>query len=269
MCEFQTSDWALLEGWAALTVRLFMCAMPVLTAAHDLATATLFALFAALADGWSRLWGPCTSRSLVAGPDGLRLGYWLRRDQCVPWAAILAVQTFHHFNGIDYVAVHYRHAGRAAIATCRDLHSEEALAAFVRACAGYADSAARRRITLAGVCERSVCVPLFRRFVADVTLAALIGFAFGVASRGLLLGLPAALLTGSIAASRHAFRTITLVQEGGLWCSPGPEPRPLRTIPRPLRRWVRGLADAAYRSARLAPGQPAGQIADAPLFPGF
>jgi hypothetical protein len=211
---------------------------------YELAAALVAATFFGLADGWFRLWISRTSRSLLAEPHGLTIASGLG-DRVVFWADLSAIQTWRGLKRVDYLAVHYRNAGRIEVATCWDQNGHDELVAFVRACAAQvcADTP-QSSITLAGLSDPGVYLPLFQRFIEDVAVAAVVGWAIGAVSPAFLLGLFAASLSAGVAAIRHPFRTTTLVQQDGLWCSQGLAARPLCTIPRALRLWVESLAKA-------------------------
>ena len=254
MCEFGSRSIALYGGLQDLVVRVTMCVAPAVTFRPDnlalsLATAACMGAF----DGLFRLWGSCNSQALTAGPEGLEITSAFSA-RLVPWSNVSAIQNWHHFNGIDYVAVHHRRADRVEVATCVDYYSQDTLRSFVRACADYASSDTQpANITLAGLLERGVYLPLVWRFIQDVALATLIGFAIDRMGWAFLLGLLAASQSALIAALRHPFRTKTFVQQGGLWCAQGREARPVLAIPRALRLWTRYLDDAAHRVTSRRP----------------
>jgi len=249
MCKFAASGVAWFGGPFCLLVRFAMWALPAAVVEHDLATALVAAAFLGIADGWFRLWASRTSRSLVAEPHGLGISSGLC-FRVVPWADLCAIQTWQGLKRTDYVAVHYRNAGGIEVATCWDQNGHDDLLALICACAANVRSDARQlSITLAGLREPGVYRPLFRRFIQDVAIATLLGHIVGVVGPGFVLGLLAASVSAFVAAIRHPFRTTTLVQKGGLWCPQAIEARPLRTIPRALRLWVRCLDEAAYRGA--------------------
>ena len=230
--------------------RLVMCVVPSFFFSPDqFAIAASFALLLGLSDGFARRWGGCTASALVAEPEGLAISA-RRRRRVVPWANVSAILNWHHFNRLDFVAVHYRRAdGRLEIATCLDECEAEELRAFVAICADHAQRASpRQTITLAGWLEPGVYLPLCRRLTRDVALATAVGLLRGSVAASFTLGLLAASQSLWISAIRQPRRTTVLVQEQGLWCSGRVDARPLRLIPRALRLWVRGLAEAAYRN---------------------
>ena len=253
MHEFATRGTALYTAPADWVSRLVMCGLPtiIFTPGHfGFSAAT--ALWLGFMDGFARLWGSCSSRALVAEPEGLTISC-LFSCRIVLWANVSAIRTWHHLNRLEYVAVHYRGAdGRLQIASCLDQCDADELREFVSACAGYASSAApRRNITFAGLRDQGVYLPLFRRFTQDIATATVVGWALGTMSTAIALGLLAASLSLLVALIRHPFRTTTFVEKEGLWCSGsrGLEARPLQLIPRSLQLWVRGLAEAAYRNS--------------------
>jgi hypothetical protein len=244
MHKFETRGIALLTAPADMLTRLLMCVLPAIAFTNGgLAMRAALALFLGLTDGWSRWWGSCTSLSFAAKPEGLTIASTFR-VRVVPWENVAAIQTWHHFNQLDYAAIHYRHAGRIEVASCCDQYGEDDLRDFVRACAESVSQPPS--ITLAGLCERRVALPLFRRFAVDVALASVVGLALGVAFPAFLLSLLAASTSTLFAALRYRLRTTTLLLKDGLWCC---EARPLRTVPRALRLWVRCLSDARCRVA--------------------
>src|SRR6478735_6247739 len=248
MAEFATKGDALFAAPSDWLVRLLMCGVPIATFRPDhLVMSATTALWLGTIDGLTRWFGSCTCRALVATSEGLRVNSWVGA-RVVPWSNVLAIRNWRHLNGFDFVAVYYRRAGRLEIATCLDQDGEDELRAFVRACADFVvRDSPRFHITLAGLCDECVYLPLFRRFTQDVGIATLMGCVWGIASAAFALGLLSALQSAFVVATRHPFRTTTLEQRAGLWSSPGPDARPLRVVPRPLRLWVRGLAEASYR----------------------
>jgi len=105
----------------------------------------------------------------------------------------------------------------------------------------------RFRVEVAGLCERGVWLTLLRRLTEDAMIATIVGCAVGAPGRVFLLGLLASVCSAWFAALRYPFRTSALVQKEGLWRQQSPTMHPLRTIPRPLRHWIRGLEEATYR----------------------
>lgn len=253
MREFATRGTALYMAPADWLSRLVMCGVPTLVfSSGHFAFAVIIALWLGAMDGFARLWGSCSSRALVAEPEGLTISS-LFSCRIVPWANVSAIRTWHNLNHLWYVAVHYRRAdGRLEVASCLDQCDADEARDFVCACASYASSGSRRRsITLAGLRDQGVYLPLFRRFTHDVAIATVVGWAFGSMGTAFLFGLLAAAQSLLIALIRHPLRTTTFVEQDGLWCScsKGLEARPLRLIPRSLQVWVRGLAEAAYRNS--------------------
>jgi hypothetical protein len=227
------------------------CALPAIAFVHAGAAISVgFALFLGFIAAWFRFWAPGTAVSLAIEPEGLEIES-MSGFRLVPWAAVSAIQTWHHYNRIDCVAVHYRSAGRIAVASCRDYYREDELAAFVRACADHvcAVTPCESLITVAGLCDRSVWLPLLRRLTQDVVVASLIGVALGAVGPACLLGLIVAAQSASVAAIRHPFRARTLVQAEGLWREQAREARPLRKLPRSLRLWILCLGEAEYSAS--------------------
>jgi len=256
MTEFATRGLALYTVPADWLSRLVMCGLPTifLTFGH-FALSVIGAFSWGVMDGLARLWGSCSSRALVAEPEGLTIS-GLFSCRIVPWPNVLAIRTWHRFNRLDYVAVYYRRAdGRLEIASCLDQGDADQVRDFVCACADYASCASpRRSITLAGVHDQGVYLPLFRRFTQDVAIATVIGWAFDRGGPAFALGLLAASPSALVSLIRHPLRTTTFVEQDGLWCScVKGEARPLRLIPRSLQLWVRGLAEAAYRNSSARP----------------
>jgi hypothetical protein len=251
MFASRTKTMALLAWMADRLLGQVACALPAIAFVHaGAATSLAFALFVGSVAGWFRLWGPGNSVSLAVEPEGLKIES-LSGFRVVPWAAISAIQTWHHYNQIDCVAIHYQSAGRLEVSSCRDYYREDELAALVRACADRVNAASPGKgvITLAGLRERSVWLPLFRRFTEDVAVASLIGVALGAVSPAYLLWLIVAAQSAMLAAVRHPFRTTTFVETDGLWREHDRKARPLRKLPRALRLWVLFLSEAAYAAS--------------------
>ncbi|HET7538997.1 MAG TPA: hypothetical protein VFK05_03970 [Polyangiaceae bacterium] len=242
MCKFSASSSALATKPAEALIRLVMCALPAVTLMQQgVAMSAVAALFLGFIDGYARRWGAYTSRSFVADSEGLKIAFGFHAE-VIPWGSVLGIQTWHHFNRIDYVAVHHLRAGRIDVATCVSRYAEDELRAFVHACADHVRAGASRpRMTVAGLSERCVYLPLLRRLVEDVALAVLVGTVIGAVGWSFLFGLLAASQSAVVAAARYTVRTTRFVQKNGLWLVDGLESRPLRAIPRALRLWVRCL----------------------------
>jgi len=258
MCKFAASGMAWFSGLFCLLVRFAMWGLPAAAViGHDHVTALVTAAFLGLTDGWFRLWISRTSRSLLAEAQGLAIasGFGVR---VVAWTDLLAIQTWRGLKRTDYVAVHYRNGGRIEVASCWDQNGHDELLALVCACAAHVRSNARHlSITLAGLREPGVYLPLLRRFTQDAVIATVVGCIIGVMGSVFALGLLSASLSTLVVAIRHPLRATTLVQRGGLWCSQGVEPSPLRPLPSALRLWVRCLDEVAYggtsRGSELRP----------------
>lgn len=210
-----------------------------------IATRVYFALFIGAFDGWLRWWNSCTARSFVVRPAGIEVRSMFN-VRLVPWECVSAIQTWHYINYTDYVAIHYRCAEGLKVATCSAYYPEEELRQFVGVCASRVPQPAS--IVIAGLGERGVWSRLLRRLIADAVVAGLVGLVIGAARPVFLFGLVAASSSTLVAAVRYPIRTSTLVQRDGLWAWETPRRRPLRTIPRALRYWVRGLEESAYRA---------------------
>jgi len=258
MCKFSAKGTAFAIAPAEFLIRLVMYALPVATLLeHGIAMSAATALFFGLIDGTFRR-GSYTSRSFLAGRDGLEITSGLS-VQAVPWTSVSAIQAWHHFNRVDFLAVHYFSAGRVAVATCASRYAEAESRAFVRACAHYVSAdVPRLNITLAGLGDQSVYRPLLRRLIQDVAVVAAIGAVLGAIGPGFALGLLAASLSALIAVLRHSVRSIQLVQRNGLWYRVDVETSPLRTIPRGLQLWVHCLAEStsSRQVAELEPSSP-------------
>src|SRR4051812_8436734 len=123
-CEFGTRTDPLFTHVPDLLIRLAMCAVPIAMSRHDqVAMSAAIALFMGTLDGFARRWGSCSARSFSAEPQGLVISA-ASGDRVVPWASISGIQTFHHYNRIDYVVIHYRGARGIEVASCLDYHSE-------------------------------------------------------------------------------------------------------------------------------------------------
>src|SRR6478736_1952813 len=161
MRKFSARGIDLVIGPAELLVRLVMSVLPIAILAPDgLVMAVATTVFLAPFDGYLRLWGCFTSRSLVADRDGLEITSGFGR-RVIRWDDVLAIQTWHHFNRIEYVALHYLRDGRVDVATCASRYAEDELHAFVRACARHVSvGAPRLGISTAGLREQRVYRPL-------------------------------------------------------------------------------------------------------------
>lgn len=247
MSNFGNQGLSGVDSMAKWLARLGMFIGPILLATFEgLPREAILAIFFGVFDGWSRWWSSFTARSFVVKPAGIAF-HSLFRAQFVPWENISAIQTWHHVNQIDYCAIHYFSGARLKVATCCARWQETELRELIFACARHVSQP--RSIEIAGVCERSVWLGLLRRFAEDALIAALVGWAIGAMGRMMFVGLLAASFSALFVALRHPFRTTRLLQKEGLWCDGTPAGRPLRTIPRALRYWVRGLEEAAYRAA--------------------
>lgn len=231
------------SGLACLLVGSTSCLLPtVLLLQHDFATGMVAALSFGLAEGWSRLWISRTAGSFTAEAEGLVVASGLARRR-IAWADVTAIQTWRRINRVDYVVVHYRSAGSMAVASCWEQNGHDEMVAFVRECAS-AVTPGRESVALAGLRDRAIWAPLFKRFALDVALASILGFALGVGGAGFLLGLAAASVSTLLASSRYAARATSLVLKDGRWwrCGTNGAGDALRTLPRSLRFWVGSLA---------------------------
>jgi len=251
MTEFGSRGFSLLSEPANWLGRFAMGTAAGLGACHvwGFPMNLFMMLFVSAFDGWLRWWVAPTSRSFVVRPAGVEV-WSLLRVRVVPWESLSAIQTWHYPRYTDFVAIHYRRAGRLSVATCSAHSPEEELRQFVGACASYVPQPLT--IAIAGITERSVWSRLLRRLVTDIAIASLVGAAVGAARIGFYLGLAGALISAVVAAVRSPLRTKTFVQHDGLWECQKPRARPLRVIPRSLRHWVRGLDEAAYRAETRA-----------------
>jgi hypothetical protein len=245
-------DWA--TGAAELLVRVLMCTLPIVAFLNDGVTiAVATAAFTTAFDGYLRLWGCSTSRAFIADNDGLEIisGFDVR---VVPWANVLAIQTWHHFNRIDYIAVNYERAGCIEVATCASRYAEGELGSFVRACAAHVSSPVlRRSIVVAGLFDPAVHWPLLNRLAQDVVAATLFGVLLGAAGASFALGLLVASLSAWIAALRHSIRRLELLQRDGLWRFAGRDGK-VPAMPRSLMLWVRSLSQVASQPTPFQEG---------------
>lgn len=257
MARFSSGAADLVSGPFELLIRLVMCALPILAfSSEGITMSVATAAFLAAFDGYLRLWSCFTSRALVADSDGLEISSTFGR-RVVPWADFLAIETWHHFNRIDYVAVHYDRGGRVEIATCASRYAEEELRAFVRACAARVSSPEpRRSIVVAGLRDAGVYRPLLKRWAADVVAATAVGALLGAPGPSLGLGLLAASLSAAVAALRHPIRALELVQRDGFGRFSQRDGKP-PTIPRSLTLWVHSLSQVSSRSTLGADGAAA------------
>lgn len=231
------------SGVACLLVRSTSCLLPtVLLSQHDFATGMVAALSLGLADGWSRLWISRTAGSFAAEVEGLVVSSGLASRR-IAWADVMAIQTWQRINRVDYVVVHYRSASGMAVATCWEQNGHDELVAFVRACTG-AVTPGRETIALAGLQDRAIWAPLFKRLALDVAVASILGFVLGVVGPAFTLGLTAASVSTLLASSRYAPRAPSLVLRDGRWWQSGTDGtvHALQTLPRSLRFWLNALA---------------------------
>jgi hypothetical protein len=239
----------------ALVLRAGSWLFPLTTLHHDVSGAAVCgALLMGIVYGRSRLMTSRTARSLVATRDRLTISRALGAER-VDWSSVLAIESWQRMNRVKYVAVHYRSAGRTQVATCWDQDADEDLQEFLHQCAAAVSSnAPRDAITVAGLLDRGVWLPVVRRFVIDVAVTASAGFAFGLARRALAFGLITASVAALLEVSRCPLTTMQLVSSEGLWWrSTQRGLRRLRLIPRSLRLWVRALGDYEYRARRIEP----------------
>jgi hypothetical protein len=241
MHRFAARGSALASKPGELLIRLVMLALPVVTFSREgVAVSVILAVFLGIIDGYVRLWACFTARSFVADTEGLEINCGFA-THVVSWVNVSAIQTWHHFNRMDYVAIHYFRAGRVEVATCLARYAEDELRAFARAAAHHVScSQSRLSLTIAGLRERSIYAPLLKRLAQDVALTTLLGVVIGPLSVAFAVGLLSASSSTLLAAARHSLHTTTVVREGALWC---PEGRPLRIIPAALRLWIRCLAE--------------------------
>lgn len=207
---------------------------------HDLAAAKTSALFMGIGDGLIRLMSSRTARALVAEPEGLLISSGFDTSR-IPWADVLAAQTWSLPVWVDYVAVHYRTAEGGHVAICTEQFDHAELVAFVRACASHVNrEAPRQEITLFGLQDRAVWWPILRRALQDVAVAAFFALWLPPA---LLLGAIAVSTSASIAVFRYSFCTRSYVLKDAAWYLDTKRGPKLRSrVPRSLWMWVEALA---------------------------
>lgn len=244
MQKFSARGMALITGVGELCHRLLMCTLPtVLFGPHLVVMAAAMAVMLGIGDGYCRLWGVFTARSFAAQPEGLRVQSG-SSVKLISWSDVLAIQAWHRFNHLDYVAVHHFCAGQIEVVNCMSQYAEQELRGFVCACARYVSSdAPRTSIRFAGLSDRSVHRRLLTRMVQDVAATTVVGTVLGSFGLSIFLGLLAASVSACVAASRYSTHSMNLVQKDGIWWIDGPEMRPLPAIPRGLRLWVRCLSE--------------------------
>jgi hypothetical protein len=248
MCEFAVTRVSSLAS--PLLPFLFRCAslvVPFQTLIQgDLRSALVFAFFLGIADGSARNRVARTARALEATSRGLVISSAFGTSS-VRWADVLAVETWRRINGISRVAVHYRSARGGAVATCWEQFSQPELVRFVTACGARANPQSdRTTITLVGLSERGVWIPILHRFGQDLAVAA----CFALFSKlALLLGAIAGGLSALIACGGYALRNRNFVLEDGVWWRETKRGLiRLSVIPPSLRMWVDALNGYQPRS---------------------
>lgn len=250
MCEFRAKRLvSRVSGLAALPVRLASWVLPsALVLDGDFGMGLVAAIFLGATDGRVRLWMARTAGGFIARQHQLVISPGIRTMK-IPWADVLAVETFEGVNRVDYVLVHFQSSpSGVAAASCWEQNGRDELLEFVRAAAVRVNASSRRTtITLAALRDRSVWLPLLRRFLVDVAIASVLGLILGFLGKAALLGVVSASLSAGLAGSRYSFQATRLTWKEGLWwCSTGSKTRVLRVVPPSLRLWVDAL-DAAVQ----------------------
>lgn len=247
MCEFAAKRLPARSSWLfEWVVRFASWTAPLsVLIDQDLPAALTFAVFLGIGDGYVRLLASRTARSLVAESEGLRIASGFQTSH-VPWADVLAVQTWWRPGSVEHVAVHYRSAGGAGVATCWEQHDHAELVNFIRACGARVNGDSERQvITVMGLSDRAVWGPLVRRALQDVAVAACFALFLRPA---LLLGAITASVSALIACVRYPLRTRRFVWKDGAWHRETKRgAKRLSSIPRSLRMWVDALGQPRPR----------------------
>lgn len=215
------------------------------------------ALFAAqafgAADGFMRWVAFRNARSIMATSEGVTIFSGLSAKR-IAWGDVLAVETRRRAICFDFVALHYRDGGVFRVAGCFDQFARAHLVAFFKACGlGMRTAPQQLTMTVAGLEERGVWMPLLRRFVVDVAVPSSVAVAFGLFGQALPLALQSASLSSLLAALAFSLCTVRYVSHDGVWYRETRRgQRRLRTIPPPLWLWSNLLAEDAWWRAQQA-----------------
>jgi hypothetical protein len=244
MCEFRAKRLlSRVSGLAALPVRLASWVLPSgLVLDGDVGMGLVAAIFLGATDGRVRLWMARTAAGFIARQHQLVISPGVQTVK-IPWADVLAIETFEGVNRVDYVVVHYQSPSGLAAASCWEQNGRDDVLAFVRAAAARVNAESRRAtITLAALRDQGVWRPLLERFIVDVAVASIVGLILGFVGTAALLGVLSASLSAGLAASRYSLQTTRLIWKDGLWWrAKGSETRALRVVPPSLRLWVDAL----------------------------
>lgn len=227
---------------------------PIQCAAQgDVDFAIVLALGFGAVAGWARLWNAVGAQRFVANHEGLTLTSGLESRR-VPWTHVLAVETWHHLNWLDYATVHYLDAGELRVASCWEQFARDKLLTFVRSCAeGVAADAERTTLQRASLLDRVIWLGLLKRLACDMLGAIFVGYLFGSIGEACLLGLLAASLSALIASTRYPVCNRLLLQRDGRWWRLGAnEAAPLRSPPRSLSLWIRSREIATRGGQQIA-----------------
>ena len=209
--------------------------------------APTLALFLGVLDGWFRLRVARTARSFVVEADALVIRAGLDTLR-IARPDVTAVEVWHLWNRVDYVAIHYQVPAGISVATCWEQGNREGLLALVRKSAALVQlDRSRTTVRRAHLGDQTVRLALLRRLLLDLALALSVGVLCGLIRDAIWLGTLAALPSTLIAAARY-LHPKELELRDGIWCErrSNGELVPLRVIPKPLRPWVDGLNKGAY-----------------------
>lgn len=242
MCEFAVRRPSSLAS--PVLILLFRCATWIVPLQsliqQDFRSALFFAFFLGCADGGARIRVARTARCLEATKRGLVISSTFGTSR-VAWSEVLAIQTWRRINDVNIVAVHYRGARGGTIATCWEQFCRPELQRFVTACGARANKKSdRMTITLVGLKERGVWLPIAQRWAQDLAVAAFLALFLRPA---LLLGLVSASVSALIACFAHSPTNRDFVLTDGVWWRVTKRgPRRLTVIPPQLRMWVDALS---------------------------
>lgn len=218
------------------------------------------ALFAAqcfgVAAGFMRWRGFRNVRSILATSEGVTIFSGLSETR-IAWVDVLALETRRRVSRCDFLAVHYRDGGVFRIASCFDQDGHEDLKAFLKACGSFMRTQPRRlTMTVAGLEERGVWLPLLRRFAVDVSVPSSVAVVFGLFRQAFPLALLAATLSALLAAFEFSLRTARFVSNDGLWYRETRRgQRRLHAIPPRLWPWFNLLAEDAWWREQQSPSR--------------